>query len=76
LLRRRLARRLLPWRQHWASHAVVSLFIWGYAAVGVLLAVAYPKDTAALILACLGLGAWFLLTYRLLFQGLRMRSLA
>jgi UDP-N-acetylmuramyl pentapeptide phosphotransferase/UDP-N-acetylglucosamine-1-phosphate transferase len=76
MLRRRLARRILPWRQHWASHAVVSLFIWGYAAVGVLLAVAYAKDTAALILACLGLGAWFLLTYRLLFQGLRMRSLA
>lgn len=76
LLRRHLARRVLPWPQLWVHHGFVSLSIWVFAALGAWLAVANSTDTSVLIVSCLVLGAWFVLTYRLLFQGLRLRALA
>jgi UDP-N-acetylmuramyl pentapeptide phosphotransferase/UDP-N-acetylglucosamine-1-phosphate transferase len=76
LLRRRLARRLLPWPQLPIQHGFVSLLVWGFAIVCAVLAVENANNTAALLLACLFMGGWFALTYRLLFQGLRIRALA
>jgi len=76
LLRRRLARRLLPWPQLWIHHGFVTLLIWVFAAMGAWLAVTHSTQTSVLMVSCLVLGAWFALTYRLLFQGLRLRVLA
>lgn len=76
LLRRRLARRVLPWPQLWVHHGFVTLLIWVFAALGAWLAVAHSTQTSVLMVSCLVLGAWFALTYRLLFQGLRLRALA
>lgn len=76
LLRRRLARRVLPWPQLWIHHGFVTLLIWVFAALSAWLAVTHSTQTSVLMVSCLVLGAWFALTYRLLFQGLRLRVLA